>query len=103
MAVTDREIPPSEAAKRLGTLPLRDLGLARVDTHRELRQVQLMSKTRRSTVDRLSCSVDRAPTHGHEGLVTPLCLAADSVAIGVEPARVRAGHAEVGRAHVTAV
>ena len=38
VAVAGREIAPSEAAKRLGTLPFRDLGFARVDTHRELRQ-----------------------------------------------------------------
>ena len=37
-AVADRQVPPSEAAARLAMLPFRDLGFARVDTHRELRQ-----------------------------------------------------------------
>ena len=37
-AVAEREVAPSEAADRLATLPFRDLGFARVDTHRELRQ-----------------------------------------------------------------
>jgi pyridinium-3,5-biscarboxylic acid mononucleotide synthase len=37
-AVADRELSPSEALGRLAELPFRDLGFARVDTHRELRQ-----------------------------------------------------------------
>jgi NCAIR mutase (PurE)-related protein len=37
-AVADHSIEPSAAADRLGELPYRDLGFARVDTHRELRQ-----------------------------------------------------------------
>lgn len=37
-AVADRQVAPSDAAARLATLPFRDLGFARVDTHRELRQ-----------------------------------------------------------------
>jgi NCAIR mutase (PurE)-related protein len=37
-AVADRELTPSDAAEELATLPVRDLGWARVDTHRELRQ-----------------------------------------------------------------
>ncbi|HEX7246576.1 MAG TPA: nickel pincer cofactor biosynthesis protein LarB [Actinomycetota bacterium] len=37
-AVADRDVAPSEAADRLVALPFRDLGFARVDTHRELRQ-----------------------------------------------------------------
>ncbi len=36
--VADRTLAPSDAADRLATLPFRDLGFARVDTHRELRQ-----------------------------------------------------------------
>jgi NCAIR mutase (PurE)-related protein len=37
-AVADHSVDPSEAASRLSDLPFRDLGFARVDTHRELRQ-----------------------------------------------------------------
>jgi len=37
-AVADHELAPVDAADRLATLPFRDLGFARVDTHRELRQ-----------------------------------------------------------------
>ena len=37
-AVARSEIDPREAAERLATLPYDDLGFARVDTHRELRQ-----------------------------------------------------------------
>jgi hypothetical protein len=37
-AVADREVAPADAADRLATLPFLDLGFARVDTHRELRQ-----------------------------------------------------------------
>jgi pyridinium-3,5-biscarboxylic acid mononucleotide synthase len=37
-AVADHRIIPSEAAKHLAALPFLDLGFARVDTHRELRQ-----------------------------------------------------------------
>jgi NCAIR mutase (PurE)-related protein len=37
-AVADHSVEPAEAAVRLGDLPFRDLGFARVDTHRELRQ-----------------------------------------------------------------
>ena len=37
-AVARNEVEPSEAAERLATLPYDDLGFARVDTHRELRQ-----------------------------------------------------------------
>lgn len=37
-AVADGRIEPTEASERLRSLPLRDLGFARVDTHRELRQ-----------------------------------------------------------------
>ena len=37
-AVADRKLAPSQAADRLASLPFRDLGFARVDTHRELRQ-----------------------------------------------------------------
>jgi NCAIR mutase (PurE)-related protein len=37
-AVADHRIEPTEAADRLAGLPFRDLGFARVDTHRELRQ-----------------------------------------------------------------
>ena len=37
-AVRRGEIDPAEALARLGELPFRDLGFARVDTHRELRQ-----------------------------------------------------------------
>ena len=36
--VARNEIEPAEAAERLATLPYADLGFARVDTHRELRQ-----------------------------------------------------------------
>lgn len=32
------DVPPRDALERLATLPYRDLGFARVDTHRELRQ-----------------------------------------------------------------
>ncbi|HEV8058215.1 MAG TPA: 1-(5-phosphoribosyl)-5-amino-4-imidazole-carboxylate carboxylase, partial [Actinomycetota bacterium] len=37
-AVARSEIDPKVAAERLATLPYDDLGFARVDTHRELRQ-----------------------------------------------------------------
>ncbi|GIU97861.1 MAG: 1-(5-phosphoribosyl)-5-amino-4-imidazole-carboxylate carboxylase [Actinomycetota bacterium] len=37
-SVADRELAPDEAARRLAALPFSDLGFARVDTHRELRQ-----------------------------------------------------------------
>ena len=37
-AVLEREVEPAVALERLGRLPFRDLGFARVDTHRELRQ-----------------------------------------------------------------
>ncbi|HVF07982.1 MAG TPA: nickel pincer cofactor biosynthesis protein LarB [Actinomycetota bacterium] len=37
-AVADLEVAPSEAADRLAELPFLDLGFAKVDTHRELRQ-----------------------------------------------------------------
>jgi NCAIR mutase (PurE)-related protein len=37
-AVQRGETAPQAALERLGTLPFRDLGFARVDTHRELRQ-----------------------------------------------------------------
>ncbi|HEY6566329.1 MAG TPA: nickel pincer cofactor biosynthesis protein LarB [Actinomycetota bacterium] len=37
-AVADHDVEPVEAADRLASLPFRDLGFARVDTHRELRQ-----------------------------------------------------------------
>lgn len=37
-AVARSEIDPKAAAERLATLPYEDLGFARVDTHRELRQ-----------------------------------------------------------------
>jgi len=37
-AVADHTVEPAAAAKRLADLPFRDLGFARVDTHRELRQ-----------------------------------------------------------------
>jgi pyridinium-3,5-biscarboxylic acid mononucleotide synthase len=37
-AVAEHVVPPSEAAEELMKLPYRDLGFARVDTHRELRQ-----------------------------------------------------------------
>jgi pyridinium-3,5-biscarboxylic acid mononucleotide synthase len=37
-AVARNEVEPSEASERLATLPYDDLGFARVDTHRELRQ-----------------------------------------------------------------
>ena len=37
-AVATHDVEPSEAADRLAGLPFRDLGFARVDTHRELRQ-----------------------------------------------------------------
>jgi pyridinium-3,5-biscarboxylic acid mononucleotide synthase len=37
-AVADGEVQPSEAADKLASLPFLDLGFARVDTHRELRQ-----------------------------------------------------------------
>ncbi len=38
MAVADHGVAPAEAAALLSDLPYRDLGFARVDTHRELRQ-----------------------------------------------------------------
>jgi pyridinium-3,5-biscarboxylic acid mononucleotide synthase len=38
VAVADHDVPPAEAAALLSDLPYRDLGFARVDTHRELRQ-----------------------------------------------------------------
>ena len=37
-SVASREVSTADAADRLATLPFRDLGFARVDTHRELRQ-----------------------------------------------------------------
>ena len=37
-SVAERELDPAEAARRLAGMPFRDLGFARVDTHRELRQ-----------------------------------------------------------------
>ena len=37
-AVQRGEVAPADALARLGELPFRDLGFARVDTHRELRQ-----------------------------------------------------------------
>jgi NCAIR mutase (PurE)-related protein len=37
-AVADHDVQPSAAIDRLAQLPFRDLGFARVDTHRELRQ-----------------------------------------------------------------
>jgi len=37
-AVADHSVEPAEAAQQLSDLPYRDLGFARVDTHRELRQ-----------------------------------------------------------------
>jgi NCAIR mutase (PurE)-related protein len=37
-AVADHSVEPAAAAEQLGGLPFRDLGFARVDTHRELRQ-----------------------------------------------------------------
>jgi pyridinium-3,5-biscarboxylic acid mononucleotide synthase len=37
-AVAEGEVQPSEAADKLASLPFLDLGFARVDTHRELRQ-----------------------------------------------------------------
>jgi NCAIR mutase (PurE)-related protein len=37
-AVADHALEPADAADRLAGLPYRDLGFARVDTHRELRQ-----------------------------------------------------------------
>jgi pyridinium-3,5-biscarboxylic acid mononucleotide synthase len=37
-AVADHAVAPDEAAELLSDLPYRDLGFARVDTHRELRQ-----------------------------------------------------------------
>jgi NCAIR mutase (PurE)-related protein len=37
-AVADHDVAPDEAIDRLADLPYRDLGFARVDTHRELRQ-----------------------------------------------------------------
>src|SRR3954467_7150661 len=37
-AVADHGVDPKDAADRLAGLPYRDLGFARVDTHRELRQ-----------------------------------------------------------------
>ena len=37
-AVADRELSPAEASRRLAMLPFRDIGFARVDTHREFRQ-----------------------------------------------------------------
>ena len=37
-AVASHDVDPAEAADRLSGLPFRDLGFARVDTHRELRQ-----------------------------------------------------------------
>jgi hypothetical protein len=38
VAVAEHEVEPSAATDRLAELPYRDLGFARVDTHRELRQ-----------------------------------------------------------------
>ena len=37
-AVERREVTPAAALERFAALPFRDLGFARVDTHRELRQ-----------------------------------------------------------------
>jgi pyridinium-3,5-biscarboxylic acid mononucleotide synthase len=37
-AVATHDVQPADAADRLADLPFRDLGFARVDTHRELRQ-----------------------------------------------------------------
>ena len=37
-AVQRGELAPGDALARIGELPFRDLGFARVDTHRELRQ-----------------------------------------------------------------
>jgi len=37
-AVADHDVAPQAAADRIAQLPYRDLGFARVDTHRELRQ-----------------------------------------------------------------
>ncbi len=37
-AVADHAIEPADAAQHLAELPFKDLGFARVDTHRELRQ-----------------------------------------------------------------
>jgi NCAIR mutase (PurE)-related protein len=37
-AVATHDVEPEQAADRLASLPFRDLGFARVDTHRELRQ-----------------------------------------------------------------
>ena len=37
-AVERGELDPAAALQRLAALPFRDLGFARVDTHRELRQ-----------------------------------------------------------------
>ena len=37
-AVADHDVAPATAADRIAALPYRDLGFARVDTHRELRQ-----------------------------------------------------------------
>jgi NCAIR mutase (PurE)-related protein len=37
-AVESGELDPSQALERLASLPFRDLGFARIDTHRELRQ-----------------------------------------------------------------
>jgi pyridinium-3,5-biscarboxylic acid mononucleotide synthase len=37
-AVADHAVAPTDAAERLSDMPYRDLGFARVDTHRELRQ-----------------------------------------------------------------
>lgn len=37
-AVASHDVAPAKAADRLAELPFRDLGFARVDTHRELRQ-----------------------------------------------------------------
>lgn len=38
LAVAEHQVDPEAAADRLAQLPFRDLGFARVDTHRELRQ-----------------------------------------------------------------
>ena len=38
VAVERREVTPSDALEQLSALPFLDLGFARVDTHRELRQ-----------------------------------------------------------------
>jgi pyridinium-3,5-biscarboxylic acid mononucleotide synthase len=37
-AIHRGEVSPADAVDRLSMLPFRDLGFARVDTHRELRQ-----------------------------------------------------------------